>query len=504
MQAPLGPCAGTKAHSAWHKGTQWRPRPGSATLLGALLPSVDKGLIGASDKIQQSIDSAIPVRVNYIEPLIMLATVLRWLVLAIVTGALVGSGVSLFLAALFYFSARTADIPLWLQMTLLPIAGVANGLLLHYGYRNTFGLAKDSVLIAIHTRSGVMSHRTIWVKPLAALITLVLGGSAGKEGPCSHIGGTLASWFGQTIRLDAEMQKRIVACGVSAGFASVFGTPLAGAIYGVEMLVIGRVRHDFIFPAIIAAITAYETSRYWGIPYDYFPIDLSTAFAPGLAIRIVLIGVACGLVSWLFIELLRQTRQGFAWLQRRYAVWPPLMPALGGVVLAAAVTLIPTAYLGLSLPLMDDALQGRDVAYLGFLWKTLLVAITLGSGFYGGIVTPQFVIGALTGNALADLLGVDRALGARVGMVAVVAAASNTPIAAILMGFELFGSAAGPYFATACVTAYIVVGHRSVYSGQLLGHSKSVWLRGKIHISYSLLRRLRRFRSGRSSRNGKH
>ncbi|MDB5732750.1 MAG: chloride channel protein, partial [Variovorax sp.] len=146
---------------------------------------------------------------------------------------------------------------------------------------------------------------------------------------------------------------------------------------------------------------------------------------------------------------------------------------------------------------------------LGFLWKTLLVAVTLGSGFYGGVVTPQFVIGALVGNTLGHLLGVSPALGAAVGMVAVVAAASNTPIAAVLMGFELFGSSAGPYFATACVTAYIVVGHRSVYSGQLLGHSKSPWLRstpdeplqpGKIQISYSLLRKLRYFRRNRRGR----
>jgi H+/Cl- antiporter ClcA len=447
------------------------------------------------------------MRVNYIEPVIMLATIARWLMLAIVTGAIVGSGVSLFLSGLFHLSEHTAHVPLWVQMALLPLAGILNGLLLHYGYRNAGGIAKDSVISAIHTRSGVMTHRTILIKPVAAVITLAFGGSAGKEGPCSHIGGTLASWFGQLIRLDAEMQKRIVACGVSAGFASVFGTPLAGAIYGVEMLVIGRVRHDFIFPAIIAAITSFEISRFWGISYDHFPLDISSAFSSFLAVRIMMIGVMCGLVSWLFIEILDKTRRAFASVQRRFGIWPPLMPLIGGLVLAALVLVIPTDYLGLSLPLMDDAMHGKDVAFLGFLWKALLVAVTLGSGFYGGIVTPQFVIGALAGNAFARLMGVDPALGAAIGMVAVVAAASNTPIAAILMGFELFGSSAGPYFATACVTAYIVVGHRSVYSGQLVAYSKSPWLRyapnqpldtSKIHVSYSLLRKMRYFRTNRA------
>ncbi|MBU6466726.1 MAG: chloride channel protein [Burkholderiales bacterium] len=446
------------------------------------------------------------MRVNYIEPVIMLATILRWLLLASITGAIVGTGVSFFLQALFFLSEHTAHVSLWTQMALLPLAGILNGLLLHYGYREPGSYARDSVISAIHLRSGAMSHKTILIKPLAALITLALGGSAGKEGPCSHIGGTLASWFGQRMRLDPEMQKRLVACGVSAGFAAVFGTPLAGAIYGIEMLVIGRVRHDFIFPAVIAAITAFEVGKYWGMAYDYFPVVTSSDFSSFLAIRITLIGILCGLVSWLFIELLNRTRYGFIALQRRFHIWQPLMPLIGGLVLAALILVIPTDYLGLSLPLMNDALQGKDIAFWGFLWKSLLVAITLGSGFYGGIVTPQFVIGAMAGSAFAHLLGVNPALGAAVGMVAVVAAASNTPIAAVLMGFELFGNSAGPYFATACVTAYIVVGHRSVYSGQLLGYSKSLWVRsapdaplepGKIHISYSLLRRLGYFRSNR-------
>ncbi|OGS97572.1 MAG: chloride channel protein [Gallionellales bacterium RBG_16_56_9] len=436
----------------------------------------------------------------------MLATVLRWLFLAAIVGLVTGSGTSLFLHALFYLSAQTAHIALWMQMALLPLAGILNGLLLYYGYRHARAGVRDSAIAAIHRRNGVMSHKTILIKPVAALITLTLGGSAGKEGPCSHIGGTLASWFGQLLRLNPEMQKRIVACGVSAGFASVFGTPLAGAIYGVEMLAIGRVRHDFIFPSIIAAIASFQVSKFWGIRYDYFPVELTGAFSEWLLVKIVVIGILCGLVAWLFVESLAQSRALFRAIQQRFQVWPPLTPLLGGLILAALIVVIPTDYLGLSLPIMNTALHGGEVALLGFLWKALLVAITLGSGFYGGIVTPQFVIGALAGNAFATLLGVNPALGAAVGMVALVGAASNTPIAALLMGFELFGNSTGPYFACACVTAYIAVGHRSVYSDQLLAYSKSLWLRhtpdepltpGKIRVSYAWLRQTRYFRRRR-------
>lgn len=441
-------------------------------------------------------------RIYYIEPLIMLATVIRWFFLSILTGAIVGSGTSLFLHALHFSLGKTADIPLWLQMILLPIGGIINGLIIHYGYRNASEDNKDSVIAAVHEQSGIMPYKTLPFKPIAAIITLSSGGSAGKEGPCSHIGGTLASWFGHLIHLNPELQKRIVACGVSAGFASVFGTPIAGAIYGVEVLTIGRLRYDYIFPAVIAGMTSFEVSKLWGINYRYFPVNVP--FSDVLFLKIILIGMICGIVSWSFIEFFEQARTFFMHVQQRFSIWPPIMPLLGGLLLSFLILMVPTDYLGLSLPLMNQALTGDQVPTFAFLWKSLFVAITLGSGFYGGIVTPQFVIGALTGNTFANLLHVDPALGAAVGMVAVVAAASNTPIAAIFMGYELFGGSVGIFVVGACITSYIIIGHRSVYPDQLVAYAKSLWIhlepnialqQEKIHVSYSLLRRIKRWQS---------
>jgi H+/Cl- antiporter ClcA len=182
----------------------------------------------------------------------------------------------------------------------------------------------------------------------------------------------------------------------------------------------------------------------------------------------------------------------------------PLMPLCGGVVLSLLILFIPRDYLGLGLPLIDRALAGEPMPYLGFLWKSVLVAVTIGSGFYGGIVTPQFVIGAIAGNAFAPIFGVDLALGAAVGLVGVVAAASNTPVAAILMGVELFGGSVGTlYVAGAAITAYLMIGHRSIYPEQRLAYAKSSWMRvksdtqidtEKAHLSYGLLRWWRRHR----------
>jgi H+/Cl- antiporter ClcA len=434
----------------------------------------------------------------------MLATVIQWLVLATITGAIVGGGTTLFLTALFFMTDRAATVPLWAQMALLPAGGLLNGLLLYYGYRADRTGLKDSLFAAVHAQDGRMPLRTMLIKPVAAVITLACGGSAGKEGPCSHIGASLGAGIGHVLRLNSELRKRIVACGVSAGFASVFGTPIAGAIYGVEVLAVGRIRHDFLFPAIIAGITSFQVSKFWGIPYKYYSVAKVPAYSEVLFFKTVLIGIICGLIALAFVEAVHRGAGAFENLRRRFGIWPPLMPLLGGIVLALSMPFVPAGYFGLSLPMMDQALNGQAMSYPGFAWKILLVAITLGSGFYGGVVTPQFVIGAVAGGAFAHLFGIAPALGAAVGLIAVVAAASNTPIAAILMGVELFGGVVGTlYVAGAAIAAYLVIGHRSIYPDQQIAFAKSSWMRirpdaivraDKARLSYGLLRWWRRRR----------
>jgi len=437
-------------------------------------------------------------RFDYLELVIMLATVAQWLVLATLAGAIVGTGTSLFLHTLFYMTERTADVSLGLQMLLLPAGGLLNGLLLHYGYLNHASDLKDSLFAAVHVQKGRMPFRTILIKPIAAVITLASGGSAGKEGPCSHIGASLGAAIGKVLHLNSELRERLVACGVSAGFASVFGTPIAGAIYGVEVLAIGRIRHDFLFPAVVAGVTSYQVTDWWGVPFNYYDIAVLPGFSQLLFFKTVMIGIIAGVVALIFVEAVHRVAHFFTAVRTRFNVWPPLMPVLGGMILAVLILVIPDDYLGLSLPMVERAVSGEAMPYFGFLWKTLLVAITLGSGFYGGIATPQFVIGALAGNAFAPLFGLDPALGAAVGLVSVIAAASNTPIAAVLMGMELFGGAIGlVYVGGAAIAAYVVIGHRSIYLEQRMAYTKSSWMRirpdllvgvEKARLSHGLLR----------------
>lgn len=428
----------------------------------------------------------------------MLATVVQWLLLATLTGVVVGSGTSLFLHGLFFATAKTANISLPLQMLLLPAGGLLNGLLLYYGYRaNRTGL-KDSIFAAIDEQAGRMPFRTILIKPVATILTIGCGGSGGKEGPCSHIGASLASALGGLFRLNTELRLRLVACGVSAGFASVFGTPIAGAIYGVEVLAIGRIRADFLLPAIVAGVTSYRASLFWQVPYEVYPLSFDGAVPLLLFLKIAVLGVLCGYAAMLFVEFVNRGKLLTHLLQTRFSLWPPLMPLLGGLLLAVLILFLPRDYLGLSLPMIDRAIAGELMSFSGVFWKILLVAITIGSGFYAGIVTPQFVIGAVLGGAVAGPLGIAPALGAAVGLVSVVAAASNAPIAAILMGVELFrGTVALPYLAGGAVVSYLIIGHRSIYSEQRFAFAKSSWIRiradvpagqEKAHLSYGLAR----------------
>lgn len=427
----------------------------------------------------------------------MLATVMQWLVLATLTGILVGGGVALFLFGLEGAMQWTAPAPLWAWMVLLPVGGLLNGLLLYYGYRLDRTALKDGMFAAFYEQEGRMPFRTVLVKPLAAIITLACGGSAGKESPCSHIGASVGAGLGGLLNLNSELRKRLVACGVSAGFAGVFGTPLAGAIYGIEVLAIGRVRTDFLLPAILGGITSFQTCKFLGVSYEKYMVAFPPDFSGWILLQAASIGILCGLAGFVYVEAVQQIGRGFQACRRRFGLWPPLLPAMGGVMVSLLIWWIPVDYLGLSLPLMDDALRGIPMPYAGLLWKSLLVGVTLGSGFYGGVVTPQFVIGAITGNAFASLVGVDPSVGAAVGLTSVVAAASNTPVAAILLGVELFGAGSLPCVAVAAICAYLVIGHRGIYPDQRVAYPKSSWIetrpelpvgQGKIRLSYGLLK----------------
>jgi H+/Cl- antiporter ClcA len=256
--------------------------------------------------------------------------------------------------------------------------------------------------------------------------------------------------------------------GISAGFASVFGTPLAGAVFALEVLATGRMRYEALLSCVMAAVVADQVGLWWGVQHTAYAIGSVPHMTPWLLLGMGLAGVAFGLTGRTFAV---GTHALSGWMKQRVA-YAPLRPMLGGVVVAGAVLLFGLdRYIGLGIPVMQEAFT-QPLPATDFLGKMAFTIVSLGTGFKGGEVTPLFYIGATLGNALAPLLQVPFALLAAVGFVAVFAGAANTPLASTLMAMELFGAEVGVFAALACTTSYWCSGATGIYRAQHTGHVK--------------------------------
>lgn len=268
-------------------------------------------------------------------------------------------------------------------------------------------------------------------------------------------------------RLRHAERRILLMAGISAGFASVFGTPLAGAIFGLEVLAIGRLRYDAIFPCMVAAIAADQVGMAWGVHHTHYAMNAMVPIGLLSVAAVLVAGIVFGLTGMLFAK---STHAASAFMKRHVA-YAPLRPLIGGVVVATAVWLVGTRYIGLGIPVIVESFA-QPVVPWDFFGKFAFTVASLGSGFKGGEVTPLFYIGATLGNALAPLLHLPFALLAGLGFVAVFAGAANTPLASTIMAIELFGPQIGPYAALACVVAYLFSGHAGIYRAQKIGQSK--------------------------------
>ncbi len=250
--------------------------------------------------------------------------------------------------------------------------------------------------------------------------------------------------------------------GISAGFASVFGTPLAGAIFGLEVLAIGRLRYDAIFPCFVAAIVGHAVTLAWGIHHDLYAIS----GVPAISALNLFYAIAAGAVFGVTGMLFASSTHGLTRLSKRWISYAPLRPFIGGCVVAALVFAVGTTkYIGLGIPTIAESFASKLPPW-DFLGKFIFTVLTLGSGFKGGEVTPLFYIGATLGNALSYILALPTPVLAGLGFVAVFAGAANTPLTCTILAMELFGALIGPYAAIACVVSYLFSGHAGIYHSQ--------------------------------------
>jgi len=401
------------------------------------------------------------------EPRAPFVTLARWLVLGAAVGAIAGAASALFLW-LLDLATHYRDTHEWLVF-LLPVAGLAIGTIYERHGKSIKG-GNNLVIDTLYDQGPELPLRMAPMVLLGTVLTHLFGGSAGREGTAVQMGASLGDWVSHRLRLPAGLRIEVLAAGVAGGFGSVFGTPIAGALFGLEFVVLGRIEHRALVPALAAGLTGDMVTRALGIEHTPYPAVPAVGLSLSVLARWLVFAAAVALVAALFIELLHLLKR----LGERFLPRLGWRMAAGGVLVVLAWQAIGTSdYLGLGVPMIVRAFVDPALPEAAFAAKLAFTALTLGAGFLGGEVTPLFFIGAALGNVLARGLGLPIGLGAGVGMAAMFAACSNTPLALSVMAVELLGAGVLPHVLIASTLAYVLVGHRGIYPAQRLLRAKS-------------------------------
>jgi H+/Cl- antiporter ClcA len=397
---------------------------------------------------------------------IMLIT-LKWLLICCLIGIFSGSASAFFLVAL-EFVTQVRNHNNWI-IWFLPVGGLLIGYT-YFFYDSKIAKGNNLLLEEYNKPEKKIPFMMAPLVLFGTLITHLFGGSAGREGTAVQMGGAIADLCTSIFKLNPKERRTLIILGISAGFASVFGTPLAGAIFALEVVFFSKINFRSIVLSFLVAYIAYFTVEFWEIKHTHYSIPIVPKMNFTSLFWILICSILFGLAALLF------SRSTHYWgkLFSKTITYPPLRPFIGGTILAIVIYFIGTTkYIGLGIPMIVNAFSTVNTPY-DFALKILFTGFTLGAGFKGGEVTPLFFVGATLGSALAVIVPLPIALLAGMGFVAVFSGATHTPITCTIMGMELFGMESGVYIGIACIIAYFFSGSIGIYKSQIVKGPKSI------------------------------
>jgi H+/Cl- antiporter ClcA len=411
------------------------------------------------------------------ELIALLSNVGRWIVIGSIIGILSGVASAVFLLSLDAAS-RFRDSHGYM-LFLLPVAGAVIGLI-YASYGKSVDAGNNLVLENVHNPDATIPFRMAPLVLITTVATHLFGGSAGREGTAVQMGGALAAALRKPFSLSRFDYRIAVMSGISGGFGSVFGTPIAGTIFGLEVLTLGRMSYEALLPCFVASVVGDIVCRGIGVKHHAYAVHPFSGADAKTWLLLIVAGALCAAASAAFSEL---THAISGYMKKHFSAgW--LRPVIGGVAVIGLTLLLNTrAYLGLGLPLIEQSFTPSGVPLAAFALKILFTAITLGTGFKGGEVTPLFCIGATLGAAIAHLTGQHADLFAAVCFVGVFSGAANTPLACIAMGIELFGASLAVPIAAVCIVSYLLSGHRGIYLSQRVHTPKADAISGLAGIT---------------------
>ncbi len=397
-----------------------------------------------------------------------LLTLGKWLAMGLITGTIVGCVATLFYHALGFVNAFRENNPRILF--LLPAAGLLIVFLYHIT-NNRSDTGTNMVIASIHSSTGV-SHKMAPLIFISTVLTHLCGGSAGREGAAIQLGGSITDSLCSIkfLHFDPDDRRINIMCGMSAGFAALFGTPLAASVFSMEVISVGIMHYSALVPCTLASYTAYFISSHFGMQPEAFTILEIPEFNLIRLLIFLVFGIAAAGVSILFCTCMHQTEHFLKdFLKNPYI----RIFAAGCAIILLTLLLGTNRYLGSGMGIIQEIFEtNRPAAFYVFLLKILFTALTIGSGYKGGEIVPSFCIGAAFGSFAAAFMGMPVTLTAACGMAGVFCGVTNCPVTSLLIAFEMFGFQGMPYFLITIAVSYMLSGYHGLYSAQRIMYSK--------------------------------